>query len=191
MFESFVKNKRFLIICNDCHKLIIKKLFLSYIVENISRCALASMFNDMWWVDVSARMLWHPTDRIGVHDVFPARAPSSFSGAACRRINIALHNPGSVSARPDPLAYSIGLFLLLNISFIAVYKKSVYKKEYSSKNNSTIVVSYQLHLRSPLRISNEYRKSLLPCVKRLLSSDSGQLRPYASVRERLTFVLWI
>lgn len=66
----------------------------------------------------------HPTGRIGVHDVFPARAPSSFSGAACRRINIALHNPGSVSARLDPLAYSIGLFLLLNISF-SVVKKSI------------------------------------------------------------------
>lgn len=31
------------------------------------------------------------------------RVPSSFTGAACHRINIALHNPGSVSARLDPL----------------------------------------------------------------------------------------
>jgi len=89
-------------------------------MENISRCALASTFDDMWRVNVSVCVLRHPTGRIGVHDVFPARAPSSFGGAACLRINIALHNPGSVSARLDPLAYSIGFFLLLNISFIAV-----------------------------------------------------------------------
>ena len=33
------------------------------------------------------------------------RAPSSFTGAACHRINIALHNPASVSARLDPLPH--------------------------------------------------------------------------------------
>lgn len=77
----------------------------------------------------------YPVDRIGAHGVFPARAPSSFSGAACHRINIALHNTGSVCARLDPLPYPIGSFLLRNIGSFVVFKIECY----------LTIINYHMH----------------------------------------------
>jgi len=81
--------------------------------------------------------------------------------AALLAINIALHNPGSVSARLDPLTYSIGPFLFNIISVSLQFPER-------GIVIVLIITSYVFSLLASRKINN--RMPLLYCVSNFCST---------------------